>query len=80
MLTALQDSLDISILKDDGAVVYINGTEVRRSNMPAGAITYTTPASSALSGAAETTYTTFRVSRNLLTNGNNTFAVEVTPE
>ncbi|PSK90285.1 alkaline phosphatase PhoX [Taibaiella chishuiensis] len=76
-VTALQDSLDISIMKDDGAVVYINGTEVHRSNMPAGTITYTTPASSALSGAAESAYTTFRVSRNLLVNGNNTFAAEV---
>jgi secreted PhoX family phosphatase/sulfur carrier protein ThiS len=76
-VTALQDSLDISILKDDGAVVYINGTEVHRSNMPAGTVTYTTPASSTLSGAAETTYTTFRVAKSLLVNGNNTFAVEI---
>lgn len=76
-VTALQDSLDIAIMKDDGAVVYINGTEVHRTNMPAGTVSYTTTASTALSGTAETAYTTFRVSRNLLVNGNNTFAVEV---
>ncbi|MEO6670641.1 MAG: metallophosphoesterase family protein [Ferruginibacter sp.] len=37
----------LSLKRDDGAVVYINGTEVFRSNMPTGTISYTTKASAA---------------------------------
>lgn len=37
----------IRVMRDDGAVVYINGTEVGRFNMPSGTITYTTLASNA---------------------------------
>ena len=40
--------LALSILRDDGAVVYLNGTEVYRTNMPAGTINYLTRASSAV--------------------------------
>ena len=36
----------LALLRDDGAVVYLNGTEVLRSNMPAGAISSSTLASS----------------------------------
>ncbi len=32
-------TLTLSLLRDDGAIVYLNGTEVYRSNMPAGAVT-----------------------------------------
>ena len=34
--------LTLGLVRDDGAVIYLNGTEVARSNMPAGAIGYTT--------------------------------------
>ena len=37
-------------MRDDGAVVYLNGTEVFRSNMPTGTITYTTLASTTVGG------------------------------
>ena len=40
--------LALSILRDDGAVVYVNGTEVFRTNMPAGTILYSTRASTAV--------------------------------
>src|SRR5215213_7851051 len=30
------NSLTLDILRDDGAVVYLNGTEIYRNNMPAG--------------------------------------------
>jgi len=39
-------TLTLNLLRDDGAVVYLNGVEVRRDNMPAGTITYTNYASS----------------------------------
>jgi hypothetical protein len=41
------ESLTLNIRRDDGAVVYINGQEVFRINMPSGEITYLTTASSA---------------------------------
>ena len=37
----------IRVMRDDGAVVYINGNEVGRFNMPSGTITYTTLTSNA---------------------------------
>ena len=36
--SGLFSSLTLNIMRDDGAVVYLNGTEVARSNMPIGAI------------------------------------------
>src|SRR5439155_10144179 len=42
--------LTLNLLRDDGAVVYLNGVEVRRDNMPAGTITYTNYASSVVGG------------------------------
>src|SRR6185503_5391744 len=40
--------LNVALLRDDGAVVYLNGTEVFRSNMPPGPISSGTVASNAL--------------------------------
>lgn len=45
--------LGITLRCDDGAVVYINGTEAVRTNMPTGTITYTTFAGSSI--GSETT-------------------------
>jgi len=67
------------LLRDDGAVVYLNTNEVWRSNMPAtGAILYNTPASSSVPAADESTnfYTT-NLSAALLVPGTNIIAVEV---
>ncbi|WP_157551189.1 PKD domain-containing protein [Nocardioides jensenii] len=62
---------------DDGAVVYVNGTEVARSNMPTGAITHTTYA---LSGRRYTVAAndpiSVEVPLGLLVDGTNTVAVE----
>ncbi|MBK8312344.1 MAG: hypothetical protein IPL04_16995 [Chitinophagaceae bacterium] len=38
-------SFTFNVIKDDGYVIYINGNEAARSNMPGGTITYTTGAS-----------------------------------
>jgi hypothetical protein len=45
--------LQLDVLRDDGAVVYLNGTEVFRTNMPSSSISGTTLAQSA-SGEDET--------------------------
>jgi hypothetical protein len=55
-------SLHLRVLRDDGAVVYVNGSEVFRSNMPAGTITSTTLASMAIGGADESTFVTADIS------------------
>ncbi|MGD0743991.1 MAG: LamG-like jellyroll fold domain-containing protein [Verrucomicrobiota bacterium] len=71
-------SLVLSNLIDDGAVFYLNGVEIARANMPAGAVTYTTLASTTVSDATD--YTVLNISGDLLANlvaGDNVLAVEV---
>lgn len=70
-------TLRINIVRDDGAVIYVNGTEVARTNMPAGAVSYTTRASSAINGAAESTYNVINVPASALLAGANVIAVEI---
>jgi len=65
------------ILRDDGAVVYLNGTEIYRTNMPAGNIAYSTAASSTIFGAGERVFNQFCVSPEFLVNGTNVLAVEI---
>jgi hypothetical protein len=70
-------SLSLRILSDDGAVVYVNGTEAFRTNMPSGAIAFTTLASTTLFDAAESTFVSASISPSLLVPGSNVIAVEV---
>lgn len=62
------------IKKDDGAIVYINGTEVYRGNMPTGSIGYTTLASSL---GNNTTINDFQIDPAILKDGLNIVAVEI---
>jgi autotransporter-associated beta strand protein len=67
------------ILRDDAAVVYLNGTEVWRDpNLPAtSAISYNTPALTALGGADESARSSFALDPAALLTGPNLLAVEV---
>jgi hypothetical protein len=70
--------LNLGVLRDDGAVVYLNGTEVFRTNMDPGDITWDEEASSGVSGAAaETTFHPQSADPGLLVAGDNALAVEV---
>lgn len=69
--------LSLNIKRDDGAVVYLNGTEIQRTNMPSGNISYTTKASSVVSGSGETNFYSSSESPSLLLTGTNVLAVEV---
>jgi hypothetical protein len=70
--------LTVRLLRDDGAVVYLNGVEIFRSNMPEGDITYSTPASAVVSGEDETTtFFEHEVDPALFNDGQNVLAVEV---
>lgn len=51
---AAYNQLSFQLARDDGAVVYLNGTEVFRSNMPEGLITADTAASSVVNTPEET--------------------------
>lgn len=70
-------ALAINLLRDDGAVVYLNGVEVARSNMPAGVIDYLTNSSTTISGTDETTYLPFTLPASALVTGSNVIAVEL---
>jgi len=68
-------SPDLTLLVDDGAVVYLNGQEVYRLGMPAGA-----PASSTLAGRAIGNAVfegPFQIPTDHLVQGDNVLAVEV---
>ena len=68
----------MNLLRDDGAVVYLNGVEVMRSNLPTGVVSYTTLATSAITGAEESTvYVPGTSVSSLLVAGVNTIAVEI---
>ncbi len=70
-------ALTLKVLRDDGCVVYLNGREVARSNMPSGTITYNTGASSGIEGDFEDVWHEFSADPALLIDGTNLIAVEV---
>ena len=46
-------SLTARLLRNDGAVVYLNGVEVLRDNMPAGPVSYVTLATAPVGGSTD---------------------------
>jgi len=73
----IYQSLQAEILRDDGAVLYLNGSEIARSNMPDGYISYNTTASDYVSGDQESTYYSYAADPDLLIAGSNILAVEI---
>lgn len=70
-------SLIGEMVRDDGAVVYLNGTEVWRSNMPGGTIGFNTPAAGTVAWPSEDDWYTSTFSAAFLQPGNNVIAVEI---
>jgi Lamin Tail Domain/Bacterial Ig domain/CotH kinase protein/Putative Ig domain/Long Rib domain len=70
-------ALQLGVIRDDGVVVYLNGVEINRNNMPAGDPAYNTPATTAIGGADESTLYTTSVNPSLLATGNNVLAAEI---
>lgn len=66
----------MQIKRDDGVVVYVNGTEVYRNNMPTGTISYTTWASATASDDGAT-FQTVSLPATAFVTGSNTIAVEI---
>ncbi|WP_445505945.1 metallophosphoesterase [Niallia sp. 03190] len=74
---AAYQELTLRLMKDDGAIVYINGKEVLRSNMPNGSIDFKTLASTGLYDYNELILSETPISPSLLQKGMNIIAVEV---
>ena len=72
-------TLRLRAVLDDGAVFYLNGTEVYRDNMPAGTPALTTPAMANRAGTEESSLRTFDISAfaGLIRPGPNLLAVAV---
>lgn len=66
----------LNIKRDDGVVIYINGIERYRNNMPTGTISYNTGAAGTSSDDGSTFQTTTLAS-GTLTTGSNVIAVEI---
>lgn len=71
------EELSIAILRDDGAVVYLNGSEIFRTNMPAGDVSNITAASVSVPAVEEHIYHEFEISADQLIAGKNVLAVEI---
>ncbi len=76
-LATLPDTLELGLLRDDGAIVYLNGVEVRRDNLPEGPVDYLTTAVETIAGSDEDVYFTSRLLPSDFRQGVNTIAVEV---
>ncbi len=72
--------LSIGIKRDDGAIVYLNGREIARSGMDAGAVFgFADVSSASAGGSAESAVnsSSFALSPGMLVEGVNVLAVEV---
>ncbi|MBN1804303.1 MAG: lamin tail domain-containing protein [Sedimentisphaerales bacterium] len=67
----------LRLLRDDGAIVYLNGAEIIRSNMPGGLVDYLTLAGTGVSDSDESTFSEFSLDADLLNEGTNVLAVEI---
>ena len=74
---ALFNSLTLRLMRDDGAIVYLNGVEVWRVNMPTGSVGSLTPATVAIAGADESTFVQTTISPSSLVTGTNVLAIEL---
>jgi hypothetical protein len=69
--------LKLRVLRDDGAVVWLNGREIWRTNMPAGAVTAATDPLVAVGGADESAWFEYTVRQPGFVAGVNVLAVQL---
>jgi len=69
--------LKLAHILDDGAIFYMNGSEVYRTNMPGGAVDYLTPATTPAVGNATSNNPPVSIPLTGLQKGANVLAVEV---
>ncbi len=66
----------VEVMSDGGAIVYLNGTEIARDNMPEGNVSFDTPSISDSNGA-EGNFDSFTFPRSAFVAGTNVIAVEL---
>ena len=71
------DVLRLKFLRDDGAIIYLNGRELMRNNLPSGFLEPRTLAVSSVNNWAERYRREFTLGASGLVAGNNVIAVEV---
>ena len=76
-LTDLTNTMEFGVRRDDGIIVYLNGEEVIRDNMPAGAVSHGTFSSTTIDGAAETAINLFSIPKNKFVQGTNRISIEL---
>jgi secreted PhoX family phosphatase len=76
-LNDLSSTMELGVMRDDGIVVYLNGEEVVRDNMPSGTIDFTTWSSTTISGSAENVYNVFTIPKSKFVNGTNRISIEL---
>ncbi len=67
----------LDLIRNSGAVVYVNGVEVARSNMPAGPVGHGTYAAGPVPAAERHVPVSYTVARSFFQPGPNTIAVEL---
>lgn len=79
--TADLTSISMRVLRDDGVVVYLNGAEIFRNNLPGGTILSNSLATVTVTGSAENSWLNVALNAQtvlpLLNAGDNVLAVEV---
>jgi len=71
------DRLFVDFLRDDGGVVYLNGVEVLRANLPRGKVDFNTLATPTIAGDRESEFPRQEIDHGLLLDGRNVLAVEI---
>ena len=69
--------LTLDLVRDDGAVVYLNGEEARRVNLAAGPVLYDTTTITFVGGGDESTFFEYALDPTFLREGENVVAVEI---
>ncbi|MCG9792576.1 alkaline phosphatase PhoX [Flavobacterium algicola] len=76
-LSDLSTTMELGIMRDDGIVVFLNGVEILRDNMPEGTITYATISNSTIDGADESVYNIFSIPKSKFVEGTNRLSIEL---
>ena len=75
--TALPQILQFKLRVDDGCLIFLNGQECHRWNLPKGSVTRESIASQAMSAPEETFFRQFDIAGGTLRSGRNVIAIEV---
>ncbi|MFY1046170.1 alkaline phosphatase PhoX [Chryseobacterium sp. GP-SGM7] len=76
-LADLTNTMEFGVRRDDGIIVYLNGEEVIRDNMPSGTVSHSTFSSTTIDGAAETAINVFSIAKNKFVQGINRISIEL---